>query len=200
MLAPVSCVLAPVSCVLAPALSSSASTISQKASIYFIYTSIASASSLVSRYSSALCERFESPGPIFIASQPIRIQSEVVGEEKVSRPVASAALRRGEPGRVAEERLCRFRACNSLLHSACNSSNISSQLYCSVGRMSTTKVQRSGMTLWALPAAICVTLSLTSPISGEMRVKRCARSFAMSSIAAYNAFTPSPVAACALTP
>ena len=39
-----------------------------------------------------LCDLEEFPGPIFIASHPILIQSDVVGEEKVSIPSLSTAF------------------------------------------------------------------------------------------------------------
>ena len=134
-------------------------------------------------YSSALWERAESPGPSLTASQGICIQSDDVGEEMVSRPRAAMAWRSGESGAVAEARCRRLRACRWLWQMPCNSSRISFGVYNSLGRMSTTKRQRSGMTLWAVPERICVTFSRTSPISGETRVNLWLRSFAMSSIA-----------------
>ena len=61
------------------------------------------------------CDRDESPGPILTASQVILIQSEVVGEEKVSMPSDSAAFWRGESAKVALERFVRFLGFSSLL-------------------------------------------------------------------------------------
>src|SRR5574344_1572848 len=151
-------------------------------------------------YSLALCEREESPGPILMASQLTRIQSEVVGEEYVPIPRSSAVLRRGDSGAVAEDLLVRFLAFRVLLHTAWSISVISSLVYCSVGLMSTTKVHRSGITLWAFPPSIWVTFSITSHMIGECFPNLNARRVEMSSMAMYKAFTPSPRAACPLTP
>ena len=84
--------------------------------MYSIYFSIAVSISERKMYSSAWCERDDSPGPILIASEFIRIQFDVVGEENVSIPNASVALSNGESTCVADERFVRFRAFKVLLH------------------------------------------------------------------------------------
>ena len=66
-----------------------------------IYLFMPSLISSTVTYSSFLCDLAESPGPILMASQSIRIQSEVVGEEKVSILRSSATFRRGESSNVA---------------------------------------------------------------------------------------------------
>ena len=66
-------------------------------------------------YSFFLCERDESPGPIFTASQLIRIQSEVVGEENVSIPSCSATAINFDASCVALEQLLRFLGISLLL-------------------------------------------------------------------------------------
>ena len=60
--------------------------------------------------SSFLWEREDSPGPIFIASQSILIQSDVVGDENVSVPVLAAAFTSGESSLEALDLFDRFRA------------------------------------------------------------------------------------------
>ena len=55
----------------------------------FMYVCIAVSISGILINSSLRCERDDSPGPIFMQSASILIQSEVVGEEKVSMPRAS---------------------------------------------------------------------------------------------------------------
>ena len=75
-----------------------------------------SAISLTSTYSFCLCDLSDSPAPIFTASQLILIQSDVVGDEKVAMPRASAVFCRGEPSAVALERFDRLRGISSLEH------------------------------------------------------------------------------------
>ena len=61
--------------------------------------------SLNSTYSSAVCERDDSPTPIFNAANPcIMARSEVVGEMNVLRPIALAALTNGWSSAMAEAR------------------------------------------------------------------------------------------------
>ena len=60
-----------------------------------MYVSIALRISSTKTNSLRRCERDESPGPILIASQLILIQSDVVRDEKVSMPSASAVFWRG---------------------------------------------------------------------------------------------------------
>ena len=83
-----------------------------------MYVSIPEAISLVRMYSSLLCERLDSPGPIFIASISILIQLDVVGEENVSMPKDAAVLTSGLPFLLAEDLLVSLRAFRSLLHTA----------------------------------------------------------------------------------
>ena len=75
-----------------------------------------SAISLTSTYSSFLCDRADSPGPILTASHVILIQSDVVGDENVPIPRRSAAFCRGESSNVALERFARLRGLSSLVH------------------------------------------------------------------------------------
>jgi hypothetical protein len=79
-----------------------------------MYSSIAVDISSVVTNSFLRWDLEESPGPILMASQVIRIQSDVVGDENVSMPNASATFWRGESSQVALERLDRFLGFNSL--------------------------------------------------------------------------------------
>ena len=72
--------------------------------------------SLIYTNSSFLWDLDESPGPIFIASQLILIQSDVVGEENVSMPEDRTQSSSRDLGGVAEDLLCRFLAFRRLLH------------------------------------------------------------------------------------
>ena len=85
--------------------------------MYSMYFFIASSISERMMNSSAWCDRDESPGPILIASECIRIQFDVVGDEKVAMFCASAAFISGELMLVADERLVRFRGVRRLLQS-----------------------------------------------------------------------------------
>ena len=86
-------------------------------SMNFIYVPMAWLISLTRMNSSFLCEREESPGPIFIASQCTLIQSDVVGEENVSSPRALAHPARGEFAAVADDLFRRLRGVRVLRHS-----------------------------------------------------------------------------------
>ena len=55
-------------------------------------------------YSSAVCERAESPGPILSEGKGMSAMSEVVGETKVPKPAARAALWSGCSAARAEAR------------------------------------------------------------------------------------------------
>ena len=64
---------------------------------------MASRSSLMHTYSSAVCERAESPGPILKEGKRIRAWSLRVGEPKGVRPCAIAARTSGCVGEIREE-------------------------------------------------------------------------------------------------
>ena len=135
-------------------------------------------------YSSALWLRDDSPGPIFSAGMPcISARSDKVGETNVSIPNKVAAFTKGCSQLIAD-------ACKRVdlaLTSDCMAelmmSTISRLLYASVVRISTTKSQRSGITLCCVPALICVTVIFTSPSVGDVRSNLKLRSKAMSSSA-----------------
>ena len=87
---------------------------------------IPSSISLRRMYSSAVCERAESPGPILRAGKSISVRSEVVGETKHEAPAFTAACTNGCSSAMTEARMRVERGVSSLLSVLRNTSTVSS--------------------------------------------------------------------------
>ena len=79
-----------------------------------MYVFIASSISLMQMYSSAECERQDSPGPSFSDGKGIRAWSESVGEPNGLMPIATQRRTKGLSVAILEDDRRKERACSSL--------------------------------------------------------------------------------------
>src|SRR5690242_44938 len=99
-----------------------------------------------------MCERAESPGPIFREGAGISAWSEVVGDPYSFFPILRPACTTGWPLSIFDERIRIERGTTSQLTFFPISANTSSWVYSSVTLTSTVKLQTDGTTLCCWPA------------------------------------------------